>query len=60
MSDQTDKPKTPAERKREERERHRAAGRVPVQVWVRPEHRAQVRALERALQDQVDGSSSNL
>lgn len=32
-----------AERKRAERERKRAAGLVPVQVWVRPENAQRVR-----------------
>ena len=33
------------------RDRHRAKGRVPVQVWVRPEHREKVRELEKQLQE---------
>lgn len=44
-------PRTPdAERKRAERARHKAAGRVPVTVHVRPEYRPEVRALEAKLQ----------
>lgn len=43
-------PKTDTERKRDERDRHRAQGRVPVQVWVRPDYVAEVRALEAKLQ----------
>lgn len=42
--------KTTAERKRDERKRHRYEGRVPVQVWVRPDYVAEVRALEAKLQ----------
>ena len=42
--------KTAAERKADERARHRKAGRVPVQVWVRPDYVAEVRALEAKLQ----------
>lgn len=43
-------PKTPAERKAAERQRHTDAGRKPVTVWVLPEYRAEVRALEAKLQ----------
>lgn len=43
-------PKTTAERKRDERGRHRDKGRVPVQVWVRPDYVAELRALEAKLQ----------
>jgi hypothetical protein len=42
--------KTAAERKADERTRHREAGRKPVQVWVRPEYVPEVRALEAKLQ----------
>jgi len=42
--------KPPAERKADERARHREAGRVPVQVWVRTDYVAEVRALEAKLQ----------
>jgi hypothetical protein len=42
--------KTAAERKADERTRHRDAGRVPVQVWVRPDYVVEVRALEAKLQ----------
>jgi hypothetical protein len=31
--------RTAADRKRRERQRRREAGFVPVEVWVRPEHR---------------------
>lgn len=31
------------ERKRQERERRKALGLVRVEVWVKPEHRAQIR-----------------
>ena len=41
---------TPAERKASERQRHKEAGRVPVTVYVRPEWREEVRALEAKLQ----------
>ncbi len=34
--------RTPAQRKEDERTRHRLLGRVPVQVWVHPEDRARV------------------
>ncbi len=43
-------PKTPAQRKAAERQRHREAGRVPVQVWVRTDYVAEARALEAKLQ----------
>ena len=33
-----DKPKTAAERKKEERQRKRAAGLVPKEIWCYPEH----------------------
>lgn len=42
--------KTAAERKADERTRHRETGRAPVQVWVRPDYVAEVRALEAKLQ----------
>lgn len=42
--------KTSAERKRDERQRHREAGRVAVTVHVRPEYVPEVRALEAKLQ----------
>ena len=42
--------KTAAERKRDERQRHTDAGRVPTTVWTLPEYRAEVRALEAKLQ----------
>lgn len=42
--------KTAAERKADERTRHREAGRKPVQVWVLPEYVPEVRALEAKLQ----------
>lgn len=35
-------PKTPAERKEAERQRHRDLGRVEVRVWVQPEDRPRV------------------
>jgi len=41
--------KSPAERKAAERERHRAAGRVAVTVYVKPRQRQIVRDLEKAL-----------
>ena len=42
-------PKTPAQRKADERERQRLAGRVMVTVWVHPDDRARVqRYAERA------------
>lgn len=44
--------KSPAERKRDEYARHREAGRVLMQVWVKPEQRAAVRELERRLQSE--------
>jgi len=43
-------PKTPAERKAAERQRHKEAWRVPVTVHVLPEWREEVRALEAKLQ----------
>ena len=42
--------KTAAERKADERQRHKDAGRVPVTVHVLPEYRTEVRALEAKLQ----------
>ena len=42
--------KTPAERKRDERQRHKDAGRIAVTVHVRPEYVPEVRALEAKLQ----------
>jgi hypothetical protein len=42
--------KTPAGRKADERKRHKDAGRVAVTVYVRPEFRDDVRALEAKLQ----------
>jgi hypothetical protein len=42
--------KTAAERKADERQRHTEAGRKPVTVWVLPEYRPEVRALEARLQ----------
>lgn len=41
---------TTAERKAAERQRHKEAGRVPVTVYVRPEWREEIRALEAKLQ----------
>lgn len=43
-------PKTPAERKAAERQRHKKAGRTAVTVHVRPEYVPEVRALEAKLQ----------
>ena len=43
-------PKTAAQRKAEERKRHKEAGRVPVTVHVQPEYRDEVRELEAKLQ----------
>ena len=43
-------PKTPAQRKADERQRHTEAGRVPVTVHVLPEFRPEVRELEAKLQ----------
>lgn len=42
--------KTAAERKADERQRHKEAGRVPVQVWVQPGYVGEVRELEAKLQ----------
>jgi tRNA (Thr-GGU) A37 N-methylase len=42
--------KTPAERKADERQRHKEAGRTAVTVHVRPEYVPAVRALETELQ----------
>ena len=42
--------KTPAERKADERQRHKEAGRTAVTVHVRPEYVPEVRALEAKLQ----------
>jgi hypothetical protein len=42
--------RTAAERKADERQRHTEAGRKPVTVWVLPEYRHEVRALEAKLQ----------
>lgn len=44
--------KTTAQRKRDERQRHRDAGRVAVTVYVRPEWRGKVRELEDGLRKQ--------
>ena len=43
-------PKTTAERKADERQRHKDAGRTAVTVHVRPEYVPEVRALEAKLQ----------
>lgn len=43
-------PKTPAQRKADERQRHKEAGRTAVTVHVRPEYAPEVRALEAKLQ----------
>ena len=43
---------TPAQRKQAERNRLRAAGLIPVQVWVKPEHAQQIRELAKSLQEQ--------
>ena len=43
-------PKTPAQRKADERRRHKDAGRTAVTVHVRPEYVPEVRALEAKLQ----------
>ena len=43
-------PKTTAERKAAERQRHKKAGRTAVTVHVRPEYAPEVRALEAKLQ----------
>jgi hypothetical protein len=42
--------KTAAQRKAEERQRHKAAGRTAVTVHVRPDYVPEVRALEAKLQ----------
>ena len=42
--------KTAAERKADERQRHKEAGRTAVTVHVRPEYVSEVRALEAKLQ----------
>lgn len=42
--------KTDAERKRDERRRHKEAGRTAVTVHVRPEYVPEVRAMEAKLQ----------
>lgn len=36
------KPKSAAQRKADERERHKAAGRVAVTVWIKPKHRVRL------------------
>ncbi len=43
--------KTPTQRKADERNRHRALGRTPVQVWVHPEDREKVAHYIRRLND---------
>ena len=59
-------PKTAAQRKADERKRHREAGRVPVTVQVLPEYRTDVRVLESELQRRelpgtsVDGETPNV
>jgi len=45
----TKTPKTPNQRKAEERARYKAEGRVPVQVWVFPSDRARVQSLAELL-----------
>jgi hypothetical protein len=42
---------TPAERKAAERQRRKDAGLVRCEVWVKPEHVAEVRAFAEALTD---------
>ncbi|MGL4649953.1 MAG: hypothetical protein ACRC1H_11135 [Caldilineaceae bacterium] len=43
-------PKTAAQRKADERQRHKEAGRTAVQVWVQPPYVPEVRELEAKLQ----------
>ena len=40
---------TPAQRKQAERKRLRAAGLIPVQVWVRPEDAQKIKDLAKKL-----------
>lgn len=49
-SDGMNAAKTAAQRKAEERQRHKEAGRTAVTVHVRPEYAPEVRALEAKLQ----------
>ena len=44
-----EKPATPAERKRLERQRKRERGLVPVEVWIRMENIDRLRTAERLL-----------
>jgi len=44
---------TTAERKRAERERRSAQGLVRVEVWVKPEHREQIRRLAQELNEAI-------
>ena len=59
-------PKTAAQRKADERKRHKRAGRVPVTVQVLPKFRPDVRALESELQRRestgtsADGETPNV
>lgn len=45
---------TPAERKKAERQRKRSAGLVPLEVWVRPEHKDAVVKFVARLQKAAD------
>ena len=52
--------KTAAQRKADERKRHKEAGRVPMTVQVLPEYRLEVRALESELQRrELPGTSAD-
>ena len=46
------KPKTPAQRKAEERKRKRAAGLVPVEVWIRSDKRLELAREIKRLNDE--------
>ena len=51
--------KTPAQRKQAERKRLRAAGLIPVQVWVKPEHAGQIRELAKKLNQENANEMAN-
>ena len=44
-------PKTAAQRKADERQRHKDAGLVAVTVWIRPDDRAKLAHLDNRLAD---------
>ena len=50
----TTTPRTPAQRKADERQRQRDAGRVVVQVWIHPDDRAKLAHYIKRLNERRD------